>query len=180
MTGAGKIFHSGKASGGGDYGGGDMPWSWTEPYHFCDNKWNQRVQSPAGQGWPYGPGPQVTGTGCVQSPKCLACLMNKSDLGNAHAWASGDCPDECYTDGRVAAQAIAELEYKAQHPDQPFLLAVGFKRPVSALFEPHLLTYEKHLGFYAPQWAFDLYPEESIKIAEHRTPPKGKSDRLLL
>ena len=170
-TGAGKIFHGGGPSGGqGCCGGYDMPFSWTEPYWDCDQFWTQLVQSPASVNWTYGAGNTAqdkppyfkfvqSGTGCVQSPECIACLTEHSGLGHELSWAAAPCDDSCYPDGLVAEQTIRALRYKAAHPEQPFFLAAGFKRP--------------HLGFYAPQWAYDLYPNASIALAQHRTPPVG-------
>ena len=70
-----------------------------------------------------------TGTGCVQSPECIACLTEHSGLGHELSWAAAPCDDSCYPDGLVAEQTIRALRYKAAHPEQPFFLAAGFKRP---------------------------------------------------
>ena len=171
-TGAGKIFHGGGPSGGqGCCGGYDMPYSWSEPYWDCDQFWNQTVQSPSSVSWPYGAGNTAkdtppyytfvkTGTGCKQSDACVACLAQKSNgWGSEVSWASADCPDICFPDGLVADQTVKALNYKAAHPEQKFFLAAGFKRP--------------HLGFYAPKWAYDMYPNSSIVLAKHRQPPIG-------
>jgi iduronate 2-sulfatase len=171
VTGAGKIFHGGGPSGGqGCCGGYDMPYSWTEPYWDCDQFWNQTVQSPRSAFWPLGAGNTAldsppfytfvkSGTGCAQSDSCVACLVAHSrGWGTDVSWASAPCDDTCFPDGLVAQRTLEALRYKAAHRDQPFFLAAGFKRP--------------HLGFYAPQWAYDLYPNESIVLAKHRTPPR--------
>ena len=65
-AGIGKIFHPGSSSGGPtkDEGGGDMPYSWSQPYFFCDQFTNDTVQSTAMQHFP-------NGTGCVQSEECI-------------------------------------------------------------------------------------------------------------
>ena len=42
---------------------------------------------------------------------------------------------------------------------QPFFIAAGLKRP--------------HLSWYAPQKYFDMYPNDSITIADHHFPPKN-------
>lgn len=66
FLGIGKIFHPGSSSGGParDEGGADMPYSWSEPYFFCDQFTNDTVQSTAMQHFP-------NGTGCVQSQACI-------------------------------------------------------------------------------------------------------------
>jgi hypothetical protein len=52
------------------------------------------------------------------------------------------CPDECYPEGLIANRAIETLEHHSKHPETPFFLAVGFKRP--------------HLSYRAPQKYFDM------------------------
>ena len=54
-----------------------MPWSWSEPYWFCDQLWTQVVQSPAQAGWPYGPGPRSTGTGYVRAVQLQHCSLQR-------------------------------------------------------------------------------------------------------
>jgi len=105
----------------------------------------------------------------VQTEKCIACLRKPNEspgtyangslmgLGSVVSWSSADCPDNCYPDGLVGDAIVAQLKAKAANPAQPFFLAAGFKRP--------------HLGFYAPKWAYDLYPSSSIQLAKHRMPP---------
>lgn len=68
-VGGGKIFHPGSSSGGpsSSEGGGDEPYSWSEPYFFCDHFRNGTFQSTAMQQWP-------SGTGCVQNEECIKCL----------------------------------------------------------------------------------------------------------
>lgn len=151
VTGAGKVFHQGGPSGGsGGYGGGDQPYSWSEWYWFCDQHWNQVVQSPAQVGWPPGPGPKTTGVGCTQTAECTKCLTEKSGLGRQLSWASADCADNCYPDGLVGDRTVQVLKEQALHPDKPFFTAAGFKRP--------------HLGYFAPKWAYDLYPVGNIGV----------------
>ena len=47
-----KVFHPGSSSGGvsSDEGGGDMPFSWSQPYWFCDQFYNGTVQVRGGPG----------------------------------------------------------------------------------------------------------------------------------
>lgn len=168
VSGVGKVFHPGSSSGapsGFSTGGSDMPYSWTpvpdgpatiwHGYHWCTEGWNGHSESPRASGMP-------NGTGCVQSPECLQCLYRYGAAGPGlwnRSHGSGRCDDLCWTDGLVAQNAVEQLRWKAEHaPDQPFFLAVGFKRP--------------HLDFLAPQWAFDLHPNETIDIATHPFPPE--------
>lgn len=64
-----------------------------------------------------------------------------------------DVPDNAYVDGVLALSAIERLERIAKQ-DQPFFLAVGFKRP--------------HLPFVAPKKYWDLYEREEIPLAAHQ------------
>ena len=72
---------------------------------------------------------------------------------------SADVPDDFYGDGALAEQAVAELRKRAEFPDQPFLLAVGFRKP--------------HLPFVAPKKYWDLYPPESIHLPDNYFIPKN-------
>jgi len=157
-TGSGKVFHPGSSS-GSEYkseGGGDMPYSWSIPYFFCDQFYNGTVQSTAAQGYP-------NGSGCVQSDECLACLEAEgaiTDKKAKPAWSAPACPDDCLPDGLVATNVVAELEYAATHESaRPFFIAAGMKRP--------------HLGWFAPDTSYAKYPNGSVELAAHRTPPSG-------
>lgn len=55
-----------------------------------------------------------------------------------------------YLDGQIYLDALSKLNSFAQHPDQPFFLAVGFKKP--------------HIPFIAPKKYWDLYDRESIVL----------------
>jgi len=100
---------------------------------------NDTVQSPAMQGWQCsGDTWPSCGTGCVQPPECVACFQKAKTWGkNDLAYFAADCPDTCYPEGLIADKAIASLEWHSAHPQQPFFLAVGFKRP--------------HLSYKAPK-----------------------------
>lgn len=71
--------------------------------------------------------------------------------GSAMAWLDDEGSDGDQTDGKVAETAIDLLRANA-HGDKPFFIAVGFYRP--------------HVPMVAPKKYFDLYPPESIKIAD--------------
>ncbi len=73
-------------------------------------------------------------------------------------WEGPDCPDNQLADGKTADKAI-ELLNEYTHNNQPFFLAVGFIRP--------------HLPFVAPKKYFDLYPLESIPLADNQFVPEG-------
>ena len=66
---------------------------------------------------------------------------------------AADVPDSCYEDYQIARKAVAELG-RLKKANQPFFLAVGFRKP--------------HLPFIAPQKYWDLYRRQDIKIADNR------------
>jgi len=154
-VGGGKVFHPGFSSGGPSptEGGGDEPFSWSEPYFFCDHFRNGTFQSPAMQNWP-------SGTGCVQSAECIQCLEAYHSWGTANSFkpaiAASECPSECYPEGAVA-HFVGDTLRSLSSSQRPFFLAAGLKRP--------------HLGWFAPQSFFDLYPATETAIATHREPP---------
>ncbi len=63
---------------------------------------------------------------------------------------SSPAPDEAYTDGAIAAEAVNMIDELTQDT-KPFFLAVGFKRP--------------HLPFSAPQKYWDLYQRDNLPLA---------------
>jgi choline-sulfatase len=67
-----------------------------------------------------------------------------------------DCADEDLPDGKIAQHAIELLR---ANKDRRFFIAAGFMRP--------------HLPFVAPRKYYDLYPPESIKLADNPQPPAG-------
>ena len=64
-----------------------------------------------------------------------------------------DIADEELTDGLIAVNGM-KLMRKLSKADEPFFLAVGFKKP--------------HLPFVAPKKYWDLYPRDRFKLAAHR------------
>lgn len=66
---------------------------------------------------------------------------------------AADVPDSCYEDNQIARKAVLELG-KLKEQQQPFFLAVGFRKP--------------HLPFIAPKKYWDLYRREDIKMASNR------------
>lgn len=86
--------------------------------------------------------------------------LNRQELpggATGPAWEAADVPDDTYYDGKTATLALAKLDELARQ-DKPFFLGVGFIRP--------------HLPFNAPKKYWDLYPEESIKLADNPFMPK--------
>jgi len=74
------------------------------------------------------------------------------------AWEAPDVADNVLIDGKTADKAV-ELLGQFKKKGQPFFLAVGFLKP--------------HLPFIAPKRYHDLYPPESIKLADNMFAPKG-------
>ena len=154
-VGAGKVFHCGTSSGSeiSNEGGADMPYSWSEPYWFCDQFYNGTVQSTKMQQYP-------NGTGCVQSDQCIQCLTSADPpciTPSGHpSYCMADCADDCYPDGLVAEQALNYFKRVSKNRDKPWFIGLGFKRP--------------HLGFFAPTKYFDMYDPDSIEIATHQLP----------
>lgn len=74
---------------------------------------------------------------------------------------SADVPDETYSDGQIAAEAIRRLQ-AAKNDQQPFFLAVGFLKP--------------HLPFVAPKRYWDLHDPAKLPQPTRLTPPDGAPD----
>lgn len=90
-----------------------------------------------------------------------AMFDNKSpaNLPRGAALENADVPDDTYSDGKVAAEAIRRLEAAAKNPDQPLFLAVGFLKP--------------HLPFCAPRKYWDLYKTDLFQLPAVRKAPEG-------
>jgi iduronate 2-sulfatase len=71
---------------------------------------------------------------------------------------SADVADDAYLDGLVCNAAIAALA-QMRSQDQPFFLAVGFRKP--------------HLPFCAPKKYWDLYDREKIPLPAADRHPRG-------
>lgn len=76
---------------------------------------------------------------------------------------AADVADSCYEDNRIARKAVEELG-RLKEKQQPFFLAVGFRKP--------------HLPFIAPKKYWDLYKREEIKMADNRYRPDGLPDQV--
>lgn len=75
------------------------------------------------------------------------------------AYESADVADNTYPDGALADETVRRLREKAQGPDKPFFMAVGFVKP--------------HLPFCAPQKYWDLYKHDEVALPEFTSPPEG-------
>ncbi|NLR91119.1 sulfatase-like hydrolase/transferase [Flammeovirga agarivorans] len=69
--------------------------------------------------------------------------------------------DDGYQDGQFANHAMNYIEHMGNQ-DQPFFLAVGFKKP--------------HLPFIAPKEYFDLYENAELSLASIQGLPEGTAD----
>jgi len=79
--------------------------------------------------------------------------------GRGPASECADVPDGAYPDGVLATKAIHTLR---RLKDEPFFLAVGFYKP--------------HLPFNAPKTYWDMYPPETIDLADNPFKPTGAPD----
>ena len=73
---------------------------------------------------------------------------NRAGAGKQAAVEVADAPDEAYLDGQVASRAAAALRQLGGR-EQPFFLAVGFRKP--------------HLPFTAPRRYWDLYDPADLR-----------------
>ena len=80
------------------------------------------------------------------------------------AWENADVPDSAYHDGKIALKAISDLK-RLKEKDQPFFLAVGFKKP--------------HLPFNAPTKYWDMYDPEKIGLADNPFKPEKAPDQAM-
>jgi len=92
------------------------------------------------------------------SPEAQAVAAAEAG-GRGPAYECADAPDEAYPDGVVATKAVETLR---RLKDAPFFLAVGFYKP--------------HLPFNAPKKYWDMYPPESIDLADNPFKPEGAPD----
>jgi len=90
-----------------------------------------------------------------------AMFDNKSpaNLPRGAALENADVPDDTYSDGKVASEAIRRLEAAAKNPGEPVFLAVGFLKP--------------HLPFCAPRKYWDLYKTDQFQLPAFRRAPEG-------
>jgi arylsulfatase A-like enzyme len=119
------------------------PWRSAENQAFAESQWRQIEESD----W--------VSTGDFSYDPSLREAVAEGDQQRAiPSWDSPDVADGDLPDGQAAAAAVAAL---GELRGQRFFLGVGFLRP--------------HLPFVAPKRYFDLYPPESVPLAENPEPP---------
>jgi len=127
------------------------------------NKWNDPASWSAPAWWP-GPRYYYTENGVnvarqvfARKAKFLGVSVDQwvdhFVLGLSHE--APDVEDNVLYDGQIADRGIEALR---ELRDRPFFLALGFIRP--------------HLPFIAPKKYWDMYPPESVEVADNRHPPK--------
>lgn len=85
---------------------------------------------------------------------------NQSGGGRGPAFEWPDVPDNAYHDGKMTDLAIEKLA-DLKNSDQPFFMAVGYKKP--------------HLPFNAPKKYWDMYNVDEIKPADNPYHPENVS-----
>ncbi len=80
------------------------------------------------------------------------------------AWEKADVPDSAYHDGQIALKAISDLK-RLKEKEEPFFLAVGFKKP--------------HLPFNAPARYWHMYDPEKIGLADNPYRPADAPDQAM-
>lgn len=80
----------------------------------------------------------------------------RNKLVRGSAWESVDVPDNAYSDGRMATEAVRALAEFGRTREK-FFLAVGFARP--------------HLPFVPPKKYWDLYDPSRLPLAANPKPP---------
>lgn len=78
------------------------------------------------------------------------------------AYEYAEVSDTTYFDGKIAARALRKLGQLSQDTS-PFFMALGFLKP--------------HLPFNAPQKYWDLYPTDSISLADVNDYPLGAPEQ---
>lgn len=124
-------------------------------FHNYDDRvdsWSESpwIVSPAGGDWAV-----YNKWNVWKTPLTESQLHPKSHRGPYYE--AADVPDSCYEDNQIAHKAVQELG-KLKAKNQPFFLAVGFRKP--------------HLPFIAPKKYWDLYQTDDIEIASNRFRPQ--------
>ncbi|MGI9471238.1 MAG: sulfatase [Rubripirellula sp.] len=96
----------------------------------------------------------------VRDPKLrYASQQNLSGAGlKRDSFESADVPDDAYADGLACRAALKYLRQRSAR-EEPFFLAVGFRKP--------------HLPFCAPKRYWDLYDAPSIPMPKHPQHPES-------
>jgi arylsulfatase A-like enzyme len=155
VIGMGKIFDSRSVDSGGDR------LSWSEPHVRSWQAPHNRVVGPQNGHYLGADIKALTAQANAEAGKELAWGPLNQWLFKNGGWPaveSADVPDDAYHDGAVAklaSQTIARLAKK----EEPFFLAVGFKRP--------------HLPFTAPKKYWDRFDRDAIELAPYQQPAEG-------
>jgi arylsulfatase A-like enzyme len=136
----GKVYHVGI----------DDPVSWTVP------PWHSKKPR-------YGP----VGTAAVEGRRAALLAANQpiptqgenAPFYGGPAFESPDLADDDLLDGDTVREALNAMRELAQHPEQPFFLAVGFANP--------------HVPWVAPKRYWDLYRDEDMPLPENRFAPRN-------
>ena len=121
---------------------GDDPQSWSEPAWY--------------HGEPYRHWFTKESLDYVKQLKALPKARQPKQL-RAAPFEAADEPDGSYPDAQTAEKALETLQ-RLKSDGKPFFLGVGLVKP--------------HLPFTCPQKYWDLYPEDSIKLAANSQRPK--------
>lgn len=152
-VGVGKIFDPRSVDKGADAA------SWSQPYtQTWHLKYNEATGKPSGH---------------YQSSKSIALAAEAESIGKKgwndinkylftnDGWPvveSENVPDDAYDDGAIGTYAVKELKKLAQR-DEPFFLAVGFKKP--------------HLPFVAPKKYWNLFDRDTLDLAAFQSKALG-------
>jgi iduronate 2-sulfatase len=85
-------------------------------------------------------------------PKIFSLVPGQ--FGGTPSWLAADGDDSEQTDAKGAEMAITLLEEHGKDPNRPFFIACGFYRP--------------HTPYVAPKKYFEMYPRESLPLAEQK------------
>jgi len=122
---------------------GDDPQSWSEPAWY--------------HGEPYKHWFTQESLDYVKQLKALPKAKQPKQM-RAAPFEAADEADDSYPDAQTALKAIETLK-RLKTDGKPFFLGVGFVKP--------------HLPFTCPQKYWDLYPEDTIKLAVNASRPKN-------
>ncbi|MFM1767985.1 MAG: hypothetical protein RJA22_514 [Verrucomicrobiota bacterium] len=82
------------------------------------------------------------------------------------AFEKADVPDDTFQDGKLAVFGVERLREFSRQPNQPFFLALGFRKP--------------HLPFVAPAKYWDLYDPARIALAPNPFRPKDAPSHAIV
>lgn len=134
----GKIYHHGS----------DDKVGWSHGDHDPDGEW-------VGRGY-------LSEEGMAAARVYDEAYPKAKRRGMGPAFESAEVPDNAYADGKIADLAVASL---GQLKEDPFFLAVGFRKP--------------HLPFNAPKKYWDLYDPADLALAENPFLPEDAPKEAL-